>query len=63
MLHLGMMIKKEEEMSKRVIQNSRSINQMAEKIKVSNSIENEAVHLILANEAERIRENELFHLK
>ena len=63
MLHLGMILKKEEEMQKRVTQNNRSINQMAVKIKVSNSIENEAVHLILATEAERIRHNELAHLQ
>jgi hypothetical protein len=63
MLHLGMILKKEEEMSKRVTQNNRSINQMAVKIKVSNSIENEAVHLILATEAERIRNNELAQLQ
>jgi len=36
---------------------------MAVKIKVSNEIENEAVHLILATEAERIRNNELAKLK
>jgi hypothetical protein len=36
---------------------------MAQKIKVSKSIETESVHLILATEAERIRNNELKHLQ
>lgn len=62
-LHLGMMLKKEDEMVKRVTQNNRSISQMDVKVKVSSSIESQAVHLILANEADRIRHNELIHLK
>lgn len=33
------------------------------KVKVSSSIESQAVHLILANEADRMRHNELIHLK
>jgi hypothetical protein len=62
-LHLGMMLKKEEEMQKRVSTNIRSINQMKVKIKVTKSIEGSALHVVLAREANRMRENELKVLK
>lgn len=62
-LHLGMMLKKEDEMQKRVYTNDRSINQMQVKIKVSDSIANTTLYNAIENEANRIREQELKQLR
>jgi hypothetical protein len=62
-LHLGMMLKKEDEMQKRVYTNERSINQMNVKIKVSDSLGDSTVYRTLAEEVKRSQHNELAHLK
>ena len=62
-LHLALMLKKEDEMQKRVTQNNRSINQMEVKLRVSAQIEDASLTSLIANEAERIRNEELMCLK
>lgn len=61
-LHLGMMVKKEDEMQKRVYTNNRSIAQMVVRIKASEAVENATLFNALASETEICKDNELKHI-